>query len=420
MLATSDAIPVFGQNVTLTAKVPATAIGTLAMPVGQVAFLEGGTTLGSASLVNGVAAAVLPVLQPGTHQIASVYSGDSNWTSTSSTVSVTVTKAATTVEISAAPGSAGQAGMSLTASLAVKQPDAGMPSGYILFIEAVTNTLLATVPLTGVTASTSLPPGAASNTVIATYSGDDRFANSSSASPAHFSVLNAASYQNTLLAPGEIVTLFSPGLTNETLAAALPLPDTLGGVSVVLTDSSSSAHRAPLFYISPGQLAFLVPPETAQGPSTLRVANPQGTLLSAAIRIGPVSPGLFTANADGKGAASAQIIRVHSDGTLDSPQNTAAYDPTTQAWTSFPISPGSNGDAVVLVIYATGIRNHSTPVTVSLNGQVLPVLYAGPQPIYVGLDQVNVLVPPGLQRGTLGVSITVDGNVSNSVTMAFR
>jgi uncharacterized protein (TIGR03437 family) len=310
--------------------------------------------------------------------------------------------------------------MSLTANLVVKEPGAGVPSGSILFLEAATRQVLATVPVTGDTAAASLPVDIGSTTVIAVYSGDDRFLDSSSASTTQFSVLNSASYKNTLLAPGQIATVFSPDLTTDTLSAPATLPFTLGGVSVVLTDSAGAAHSALLFYISPAQLTFLVPPDTALGAATLRIANAQGTLASAAMQIGPVSPGLFAANADGKGPASAQIIRVHSDGTQSSPENTSVYDPTTQTSIAFPIDPGSSGDQLLLVLYGTGIRNHETPVTITVNGQVLPALWAGPQTTYIGLDQINVFLPPGLQTGTLDISITADGNISNTVVVAFR
>ena len=422
LLTAETVVAVFGQNVTLNAKIMTPATGIFALLAGKVAFMEGSTELSSSSLLNGVSTAVLPSLLPGTHQIAAVYSGDANWDSTgSNTVSVTVTQAATAVEISAAPGSAEHAGMSLTANLAVKPPGAGVPSGSILFVEAVTRQVLATAPVAGATATASLPADIGPKTVIAVYGGDARFLDSSSASPTQFSILNAASYGNTGFAADQIVTVFCQALTSETLTAtSLPLPFILGGVNVSLTDSAASIHQALLFYVSPVQINFLIPPDMRLGPATLRITTLQGTVVSAAISVGAVSPGVFAANADGRGAASAQIVRVHSDGTQDPPENTAAYDSTDQTWTSVPIDPSSDGDELFLVVYATGIRNHSTPVTIALNGQELPVLYAGRQATYVGLDQVNVLLPPSLQHGTVELSITADGNVSNTVNIVFR
>jgi uncharacterized protein (TIGR03437 family) len=423
VLTTGAAVAVFGQSVALTAKVLRPATSTAALPTGKVDFLEGSTARGSAPLVNGVATAVLPVLEPGTHQITAVYSGDAYWDSIgSNTVSVTVAKAATAVEISAASGSAGHGEMPLTANLVVKQPGAGVPTGTVLFVEAVTNQVLATAPLAGGIATATVPADIGSTTVIAVYGGDAGFLGSSSAPATQFSILNAASYGDTELAPDEMVTVFSPDLTSETLTAGvLPLPAALGGVSVILTDSAASIHHALLLSVSPAQVTFLVPPDAALGPATLRVETPGGAAVSAAIRIGPISPGVFTANAKGQGVASAQIIRVHSDGSQGPPENTAIYDSTNQIWAAVPIDRSSPGDELYLVLYATGIRNHSMPVMVAVNGQLLASLYAGMQPAYPGLDQVNVLLPASVQEvGTAKIELTTDGIVSNTVTLVFQ
>src|SRR5205807_9391579 len=117
-----------------------------------------------------------------------------------------------------------------------------------------------------------------------------------------------------------------------------------------------------------------------------------------------VAPGLFTAAANGKGPAAAQIIRVHADGSQ-----------TVENASATPINLGS--DTVYLVLYGTGIRNRSSTagVTCTINGLKLPVTYAGPQPQFPGLDQVDVLLPAALKgAGTVEVSISVDGQASNT------
>jgi uncharacterized protein (TIGR03437 family) len=51
---------------------------------------------------------------------------------------------------------------------------------------------------------------------------------------------------------------------------------------------------------------------------------------------------------------------------------------------------------------------------VTIGGLALPVEYAGPQPQYAGLDQVNVKLPQSLRgRGMVDVVVTVDGRISN-------
>ena len=75
---------------------------------------------------------------------------------------------------------------------------------------------------------------------------------------------------------------------------------------------------------------------------------------------------------------------------------------------------------VYVSFYGTGIRNRSSlgNVTVAIHGVSLPVLYAGPAPNYVGLDQVNVGLPLTLRgSGETNVVLTVDGQLSNVVTI---
>jgi uncharacterized protein (TIGR03437 family) len=57
-------------------------------------------------------------------------------------------------------------------------------------------------------------------------------------------------------------------------------------------------------------------------------------------------------------------------------------------------------------------------VAVNINGINVPVAYAGIQPSYEGLDQVNVALPPSLSgSGEVNVVMTVDGQTSNVVTV---
>jgi uncharacterized protein (TIGR03437 family) len=219
-----------------------------------------------------------------------------------------------------------------------------------------------------------------------------------------------------------MVTVFTPALTSQALAAAsLPLPVILGGVNVILTDSAGSLHHVPLIYVSSSQLSFLVPPDTAPGPAALRIECPGGNAVSAAVRIGSVSPGIFAAAANGQGVAAAQILRIHPDGSQSPLENVASYDSTSQTWNALPIDRSSPDDEVYLVLYATGIRNHSAPVTVTINGQVCATQYAGSHPTYPGLDQVNVRLPAGaFDAGTATVEITADDIVSNTVNVLLQ
>ena len=83
------------------------------------------------------------------------------------------------------------------------------------------------------------------------------------------------------------------------------------------------------------------------------------------------------------------------------------------------------GSRVFLELYATGIRNHVSPVSVSLNqgqqgSQSVAPAYAGAQGQFDGLDQVNVEITNlPIVPGYILV-LNVDGMVSNAVIDNYR
>jgi len=93
-------------------------------------------------------------------------------------------------------------------------------------------------------------------------------------------------------------------------------------------------------------------------------------------------------------------------------------------WIPRPIAIGS--DAVYMVLYTTGIRNRSQSVQIGYFGkngiQYQPVVFAGAQGQYPGLDQVNVQLPSSLNGlGQTVLWLAVDGaNPSNVVTVNFQ
>jgi hypothetical protein len=93
-----------GANVTLSATVSSAG----GMPSGNVAFLDGTTTLGTVPLSNGIASLTLNTFAAGTtHSIAASYAGSSNYaTSTSASVALVVnapSPVATTTVLAATP-----------------------------------------------------------------------------------------------------------------------------------------------------------------------------------------------------------------------------------------------------------------------------------------------------------------------------
>ena len=177
---------VSGQSVSFTATVT-TGSGT---PTGTVQFKDGVTNLGAAvTLTAGQATLTTINLGVGAHSITGVYSGDPNFsTSTSGAVAHQVDQAATTTGVVRSagpnPSTVGQS-VSFTATVAVTAPGAGTATGTVQFKDGATN-LGAPLALTAGQATfttTTLALGAHSITGV--YSGDTSFTTSTSAAVAH-------------------------------------------------------------------------------------------------------------------------------------------------------------------------------------------------------------------------------------------
>src|SRR5207253_1431361 len=134
--------------VTVTATVTQ-ASGTVT-PTGTVTFKDGATTLGTGALDgSGQAKFAISSLSVSNHILSSVYGGDGNYnTSTSTNFTQTVNKAssATALASSFNPSVFGQS-VTFTATVAAVAPGAGTPTGTVIFKDGAT--ALSTNTLTG-------------------------------------------------------------------------------------------------------------------------------------------------------------------------------------------------------------------------------------------------------------------------------
>ncbi len=216
---------------------------------------------------------------------------------------------------------------------------------------------------------------------------------------------------------------FGVNLSTETASATtIPLPTTLAGVSVKIKDSAGAERDAPLFFVSPGQINYQIPPTIAAGSAVVSVTRNGNYIAAGTIQVTAVNPGLFTANASGYGLAAAVALRVKSDGTPVY-EPVSRYDSQQNKLIAVPIDLSNPQEQVFLVLYGTGLRNHNNPsnVNVQVGGVNAEVLFAGPQGGFVGLDQVNVRLPRDLAgRGEVGIVLTADDKIANVVRVNVR
>jgi len=194
----------------------------------------------------------------------------------------------------------------------------------------------------------------------------------------------------------------------------------LSGVSLQITDTAKASVTAPLFYVAPNQINFVVPDTVALGTATVKIMNGDATPPTATVQVAAVAPGLFTANGAGVGVAAAIAIRrsIATQTDTDVPVFTCSAN----ACTSVPIDLAPDAQ-VFLVLFGTGIRGRSSlaNVTSTIGGVSAQVLFAGAQGQFPGLDQVNVAMPQNLSaHGEQDLVLTVDGHAANTVRINLK
>jgi ELWxxDGT repeat protein len=233
-LSASATTVTLGQSVTFTAQVSATGAH---VDGGSVTFLDGSTELGTAAVIGG-SASLNVALGLGQHNVTAVYSGDVNFTSsTSSAVGVTVTAPAadTTTTLTTSATTVVQ-GQSVTLTATVKPAQGNVDGGSVDFKDGTTDLGMVNVDASGV-AQLAKVFSLGTHHIIAVYSGDAHF-NSSTSSTVTVTVTipHPASTTTTLTASaGSVVQ----GETVTFTATVRPAQGNVDGGSVDFQDGST-------------------------------------------------------------------------------------------------------------------------------------------------------------------------------------
>jgi hypothetical protein len=323
------------QPVTFTATITPQYGG---QATGTVTFKDGATTLGSAAVNGNVANLTTSGLAIGTHSITTVYSGDSNFTgSTSNTVSQVVTKATTTTTLLSSINPSVQ-GKPVTFT-AVVSSLAGTPTGKIKYLNGTT--VLATLTLTSGSAkytTPKLPPGA--NSITAVYEGDSNNSGSTSAPVSQFVLATTTT---------TLTSSPNPSAYGQTVAFTAVLTSSIGappdGETVTFKQGTSVLGTGTL---SSGSASFTT--------STLKV----GTTAVKAVYSGDSN---FTSSTS---KPISQIIgKATTAMALTSSQNSSTYgQPVTFTAT---VAPQFIGTPTGSVVFKDGTK---TLKTVTLSGGV--------------------------------------------------
>jgi uncharacterized protein (TIGR03437 family) len=235
--------------------------------------------------------------------------------------------------------------------------------------------------------------------------------------------VSAAGFGLLGLAGETIASAFGSNLATASAAApGLPLPTQLAGTSLRIKDSAGVERLAPLFFVSPSQVNYLIPEGTAAGVATVTITSGEGRVSTGTAIIRAVAPSLFTANSTGEGLAAALALRVKADGT-QSYEPVAELDEDLNRFIARPIDLGPEGERVYLVLFGTGIRHRRalSSVIAAIGGEYAEVTFAGAHDEYVGVDQVNLLLPRSLSgRGEVEVLLTVEAQLANPVRLQIK
>ncbi len=242
--------------------------------------------------------------------------------------------------------------------------------------------------------------------------------------PARATAVNAASYVGGELAPNSIATLFGSNLATGTqLASGAELPEELGGTHVIVRSSTGGEYPAKLFFVSPGQINFLMPQLPVNVvPVQIFTTTTSGQQSIADIPVTELALGLFAANGNGQGVANATALRVKADGS-SSYEPVFRFDETQNRFVPLPLDVSAANETLYLVLYGTGIgaRAPLDKVTAEIGGQAARVVYAGPQGGFAGVDQLNVALPAALAgKGEVDLRVTVNGKAANTLKLMFK
>jgi len=242
-------------------------------------------------------------------------------------------------------------------------------------------------------------------------------------------IVNAADFQSPL-APGALFSIFGSRLSSQTASAlSIPLSKNLGGVTVQFV-SGTTTIDAPLLYVQPdgsapgtSQINAQVPWELATpgGAATVNLVVSHDGVSSTPtpVTIGPFSPGIFS--------SGTQAVAVNLDGTLVWPANSVP------GVTTHPANPGDT-----IIVYATGLgavtptvadgaasldalRQTLTQPVVLVGGLTAQVQFSGLSPQFVGVNQLNIVVPNVPAGSNVPIQIQLGGITSpNTITIAVK
>lgn len=234
-------------------------------------------------------------------------------------------------------------------------------------------------------------------------------------------VVNGASYTAPVV-PGSIASVFgSFFLTSTSIDTTLPLETNLQNLSFEFggTSGFGSVGAAPLYSVSSTQANLQVPWEAGGQTGVTLAATLNGTTgASQTVNVAAYAPAIFTLNESGTGPGAIQDSSYH----LVDASNPAIAGTTAILIYCTGLGPVSaNQPATGAAASTTALAPTTELATVTIGGITENALFSGLAPGFVGLYQVNAMVPAGVASGSaVPLTISIGGATSNQVTVAVQ
>jgi uncharacterized protein (TIGR03437 family) len=228
-------------------------------------------------------------------------------------------------------------------------------------------------------------------------------------------VVNGASY-TAPVAPGSIATVFGGFfLSSPSGATTLPLTISLENLSLQF----SGGTQAPLYFVSGPQVNLQVPWELAgQSTASLAATLNGATGATQTVNLASAAPAIFTTNSQGTGQGAILDSSYH---LVDSSNPATAGTTYILIYCTGLGAVKDNQPATGAPASLTAQAETATTPTVTIGGVTANVSFSGLAPGYVGLYQVNALVPAGVAAGSaVPVAISMGDVISNTVTIAVQ
>jgi uncharacterized protein (TIGR03437 family) len=225
-------------------------------------------------------------------------------------------------------------------------------------------------------------------------------------------VVDAFTYYAGDTSPGSLISIFGTGFASlPTSAQLVPIPLTLGGVSVTI-----DGIAAPVFYANSAQINVQVPWAVKPGTTNVVVSTAVGSSVPAPLLVQAAAPVIaYDFN-------TGHAIAINQDQTMNSASNPAPVNSVITLYLTGQ-GPVSNTPATGAPAPAKPLAQATSSAYVSMGPNPQEMIYSpdllflGLAPGLVGLAQADVRIP-NLPAGDYDLTLTIGVAGSNFVTVS--